>query len=170
MASGQQAAKESSALPHSASSLALPSFASAARCCWFYNSCKCRRLTFEHRRKNGMFLFAEKVTTLKRENLRKLVCRLTANEEEIEDSQHRGLIQSIAFQQKTIDNTQEDMKGSSRVGPAWLLQISKDNIIIMSLSGQSYRRLEWCVWWEVALSFCQFGTHSTCPNLWRNAR
>lgn len=63
-----------------------------------------------------MFLLAEKVQISRDRFLRQLICCLRANEEKTEDSQHRG--SSIALQQKTIHNTQEDIKGWSRVGPA----------------------------------------------------
>lgn len=55
---------------------------------------------------------------LKTQNLRQLVYCLRANEKETEDSQHGGSILTIALQQNTIHNTQEDMKGWSRVGSA----------------------------------------------------
>lgn len=69
---------------------------------------------------------------------------LRANEEETGFTA-QGINSKHRFTTKKIPNTQEDPEGRSRAGPARLLQILKDNLDIMSLSGQSYRGLEWCV-------------------------
>lgn len=151
MASGQQAAKESPALPHSASSLALPSLASGAHCCsYFIIFASADAWLSNKKERMACLCFQRKYKSQEAEfKAAGLLFKSLWGEDRVFTAQ--GINSNIAWQQNTIHNTQEDVKGWSRVGPAWLLQISKDNMIIMSLSGQSYRGLEWCVWWEVAL-------------------
>lgn len=75
-------------------------------------------LGFQTKKKEWDVSACRESANLKRQNLRQLVYCLRPNEEETEDSQHGGSILTIALQQKTIHNTQEDLKGWSRVGSA----------------------------------------------------